>query len=121
MLYCVVFLFVALGLLFHFTYILTLGLLTVWLKNVNGMLYFLQTITGLLAGTVIPLNMLPEKMQWLVWNPFSLSVFFPSQIIFTGSASLSAFLILGLWCFVAYIVYRAVLSRALKKYQAFGG
>ena len=115
------FLFGALGLLFHFTYILTLGLLTVWLKNVNGMLYFLQTITGLLAGTVIPLNMLPEKMQWLVWNPFSLSVFFPSQIIFTGSASLSAFLILGLWCFVAYIVYRAVLSRALKKYQAFGG
>lgn len=114
-------LFVTLGLLFHFTYIFTLGLLTVWLKKIDGMLYFLQTINGLLAGTVIPLNILPVKIQWLVWNPFSLSVFFPSQIILTGASGSIAVLILGLWCFIAYIVYRVVWACALKKYQAFGG
>lgn len=98
-----------------------LGLLTVWFKNVNGMLYFLQTIAGLLAGAIIPLSLLPERFAWLVWNPFSLSIYVPSETLLTGTINIAAPFVLALWCFVIYALYRITWTNAMRNYQAYGG
>jgi ABC-2 type transport system permease protein len=110
-----------LGMLFHFIYVMILGLLTVWFKNVNGMLYFLQTIAGLLAGAIIPLSLLPERFAWLVWNPFSLSIYVPSETLLTGTINIAAPFALALWCFVIYALYRITWANAMRNYQAYGG
>lgn len=114
-------LLLSLGAVFHFLYAVSLGLLTVWLKNVDGMLYFLQTFTGLLAGTVIPLSLLPQQFQWLAWNPFALSVFVPSETLLTGQVSIVTPIVSAAWCIVAFIIFRLIFSKASKAYQAYGG
>jgi ABC-2 type transport system permease protein len=114
-------LFLIMGILFHFIYVMILGLLTVWMKNINGMLYFFQTITGLLSGTIIPLNLLPDHLKWLKWNPFSLSVFIPSETLLTGKNDIWALFALALWCIALYTVYRIIWTCTMRSYQAYGG
>jgi ABC-type uncharacterized transport system permease subunit len=65
--------------------------------------------------------LLPERFAWLVWNPFSLSIYVPSETLLTGTINIAAPFVLALWCFVIYALYRITWTNAMRNYQAYGG
>lgn len=110
-----------LGMTFHFLFLMSMGIVTIWLKNINNMIYFFETFFGLLAGSVMPLAILPEKIKWLIWNPFSLSVYVPSEMLVTGEIAYTKIIALILWCVGMLFVYEICWKKALSIYQAYGG
>lgn len=110
-----------LAMIFHFLFLVTLGIITVWLKNINNMIYFFETFFGLLAGAVVPLSLFPKSLKWLSWNPFSLSIYVPTEMLLTGGIPLLEPFALGIWCVVVYLIYKFCWSKALRSYQAYGG
>lgn len=118
---CVFIIMLFLAMVFHFLFLMTVGIVTIWLKNINNMIYFLESLSSLIAGTVVPLSLFPNGFKWILWNPFSLSIYVPSEMLLTGEISLTKILVLGAWCVLAYIVYEICWSKAIHSYQAYGG
>jgi len=114
-------LLIVISVLFYFIYLTALGLITVWMKNIQGMLYFQRILTSLLSGMVIPLSLLPSKLQWLLWNPFAFTMYVPSYIMIFNEVRAEYFIAALSWLAMMIFIYKLIWKFAIKDYQAYGG
>lgn len=106
------------GILFYFLFSMTIGFLTIWLKRVDNLLYFIETLSSLIAGTIIPISQFPS---WIQYNPFALSIGAVADSLIGTSNNPYSFLYLAGWCFIQFLILLFVKQKALKSYEAFGG
>lgn len=97
-----------------------LGTFTFWIKNVLTLRDIFWVAMSLLSGEMIPLNLLPESLQFLIFNPLASIYYLPSQVLYQKSPAyilqiqLFYTLILGLSSFFFW-------NLGLRKYESQGG
>lgn len=82
-------------------------------------------IVNILSGELIPLNMFPDKMQW-IWKstPFYLFVFAPTQYAlgrWPTHEFLRQLLISGGWLIVGWLLIRLTWGIGIRRYLSLGG
>lgn len=109
------------GMILNFYIMMSIGLLTVWIQKINGLIYFLDTFISLLSGAVIPISCYPSWLKWITWNPFALSVSLPVESIMFDNIQITYIIVLLLWVVFFYFLSRLIWKKAVKDYAAYGG
>lgn len=119
--------FIAVLLALSINYLLfyMLGLTSLYLSEVWGILYGANLAVMIVSGGILPLETFGDTLL-RVFNylPFKYIVFFPINII-SGRLTLTqiytGFLIQGVWIVILGIMAKIIWSRGLKKFIAAGG
>lgn len=105
---------------FHLSYII--GLSSFWLGLIQGVNFSFWSISSVLDGSIIPLDLLPDYVQRINnFLPFKYVVFVPISIL-SGKipASFDIFLIPFLWIIFLFSISKIIFKRGTKKYEGFG-
>ena len=118
--------FFAISLVFSFSifvfFFYIIGMLTFWLGTAQGLSFLIQMIMYFLAGSIIPLNLLPKTLIAVNdFLPFKYIVWFPIQI-FTGKVALdpSIFFPAMIWAVVLYFLAVIIYKKGTERYEGFG-
>ncbi len=79
---------------------------------------------ALLSGYLIPLELIPRVQRFAVWLPFRSMGSLPTEILLghlKGRALLQGLGAQALWIVVVFVLVRLVWSRALRRFEAYGG
>ena len=100
---------------------LSVGMSSFWIKDSVGLISFYENILPVLAGSLVPLSLLP--IPFLDKTPLSYLFYHPMQI-YLGKYSqleiLQTFCGGILWCLVLFILARIVFKMGLKRNEAVG-
>ncbi len=97
------------------------GMTSFWIKNSQGVINFYENITPILAGSLVPLSLLP--IPFLDKTPFAYLFYYPMQVYMNKYNQQETFLtfIWGIiWCLVLFIMTRIVFRFGLKKNESVG-
>ena len=108
---------------FFLTY--TIALLAFWLLEISTVIFIVLSFEYFLSGHLFPLDLTPHWFQAVaLWLPFTYELFFPVAIFLektNGAALYTGLLIQAGWVLLAWLAGRAMWSRGLRHYGAFGG
>lgn len=102
-----------------------LGISAFWIAEVSGFLEIWNTMMAVFGGRLLPLNLMPDWLQWLGnLLPIELLYSFPMQILMNRITTEELW-----WGFVRQLLWLGVLSllvrwmwrRGLVAYEAYGG
>lgn len=101
-----------------------LGLLTMWLEEITGLLDFWDNIEKFLCGGLIPLSILPSYLYTFVSIlPFKYFLFVPIDIYMgkiNGIRIVYVFLIQLGWLIVLWFILNFIRKKAYKNYAGYG-
>lgn len=96
-----------------------------WLETDKGVRFLVIGLAVIPSGLVIPLQWLPEGLQWLCWStPFVHTLFTPSQIwlgVFDGPTLATALAGQLAWAGVLTLFCRALLRSGTRRLVVLGG
>lgn len=108
----------------RFMAVFCLALLAFWTNRVGAFARAYFTIQFFLSGQFLPLGALPPFFQTLAnWLHFKWMIWFPVEVWLgrvPSSQILTGILTQLIWCILSYLLMKAIWSRALKKYAAYG-
>ncbi len=113
---------VGLGFFIHFFFAYIIGLSTFWLGMIQGINFSFWSISSLLEGSLIPLDLLPTFLQKINdFLPFKYTVFVPVSIL-NGKIDPTPilFLVPLLWILFLIFLSKIIFKRGVKKYEGFG-
>lgn len=119
-----------LGFLVGFLIESLLGLVAFWFLEVSSLVFVYMMINYFLSGHMIPLDWLPEWMQWVHHLPFKYLAYFPASIMlrngdgtmrYTQGELLTEIAIEVAWVIGLFIACRFAFHRGVRRYGAFGG
>ncbi len=103
----------------------SLGLLTVWTGDADGIGRTYDVINGLAAGYVIPYFFLPLTIRNIFTIlPFRYVVSFPVEIMLNNLSSsqlMSGYLILSFWTIASIVLFRWLDAKSARSFSAHGG
>lgn len=111
------------GMLIAFLVNLVFGLISFWITETSTLFMLIQSVTSVLAGSGIPLDILPWGMdKVLLHTPFAYMVYYPIK---AGIGQLmNPWLVLGngvVWIFILGALVGGIWTCGLRKYSAPGG
>ena len=104
-----------------FNYVI--GLLAFWFTDVGGLFVLKDNLVLFLAGSLIPLDLLPGGVRHVVsWLPFGYLAFEPARLLVTGSLStgLNPALLHPAWIAGLWLVASGLQRLAIRKFDAVG-
>jgi ABC-2 type transport system permease protein len=111
--------------LLQFLMSFTMAMLAFWVLEVSTFIFMLFAVEFIAGGHLFPLDILPAGvLQVLGYTPFPYMLYFPVSVYLgrtTGAAVGQGLLIQAGWVLAAGLVARAVWSRGLRRYGAYGG
>ncbi len=111
------------GLLLAFFISLTLSFVAFWSTEVWAPRFVYITLISLIAGTLFPLDILPNTVyKLLFFTPFPYLLYVPVKL-YLGTLSMSPYLSIAsgaLWAFLSYQIARYIWLKGLKTYSAYG-
>lgn len=122
----IIFFTVFIPFIYIFTFLtqFTIANLSFWLKDAYSIRWVSLSISRFLAGVIVPLNLLPEKLTKITFFlPFQHLVYTPIQIIqgnITVQRAGMGLLILLLWIIIAWIIKEKVWQKGVHSYEAIG-
>ena len=103
----------------------TLGFLAFWIGQVDGIIEVYLIVTMFLAGSIIPLDLMPGAVERLThFLPFRYLYFFQVQMIqgrLDFVAALSGLAVQAAWLVAAFLLMRRVFAAGLRRFGAYGG
>jgi ABC-2 type transport system permease protein len=111
-----------LGYLIRYLIFYMVGLTTFWFGFVWGFNFTMNVIIGILDGSEIPVDLLPNFIiQINNWLPFKYIVYVPISI-FNGRMIWSWELVVVplVWIVVLYIATKIIFKKGVKAYEAYG-
>ncbi|RJG26170.1 ABC-2 family transporter protein [Paenibacillus thiaminolyticus] len=114
----------AAALVLYFMIYYSLSLLSLYFVEISSFFFTVDIIIELLAGTLIPLDLLPSPFNTVVqWLPFGYLINFPVNI-YLGYIPVSEMWqgigIQAIWCVLFYSLGRLLWKRGLTKYESVG-
>ncbi|MFH1280267.1 MAG: ABC-2 family transporter protein [Candidatus Beckwithbacteria bacterium] len=110
--------------LLNFFIKMSLGLATFWFTEAGWLFFTYRIINTFLSGELIPLDLFPQSVFNLIsYLPFKYMLFFPLSIALNKQSYLNTvqgLLIQLFWCLVFYLIYKLVLKKGIKVYEAYG-
>ena len=104
---------------------LSIGLLAFWIGNIAGIAQVYIVVKILLAGSIIPLDLMPAAVERVTFFlPFRYLYFFPVQLLQGRLDLLSALgglAMQGMWFVLAYVLMQLVFAAGVRRYGAYGG
>ncbi len=101
-----------------------IGLIAFWFLEVSSLVFIYMMINYFLSGHMIPLDWLGEFGVWVQYLPFQYLAYFPAKVMLGRLEYAELVRELGIelvWILVLLILNRAVFSRGVRRYGAFGG
>ncbi len=102
-----------------------LGLLAFWVGQTDGIIQAYAVVTMFLAGSIIPLDLMPEAVERMThFLPFRYLYFFPVQILqgrLDFLSALSGLAIQAGWLLACYLLMQWVFAAGVRRYGAYGG
>jgi len=98
-----------------------LGLIAFWFLEVSSLLFIYMMLNYFLSGHMIPLDMLP---QWVEWLPFKYLAYVPCKMAlgkYSHAEMGQELLIEAIWIAALLWMNRWVFARGLRQYGAYGG
>ncbi|RLS34867.1 MAG: ABC transporter permease [Planctomycetota bacterium] len=98
-----------------------LGLIAFWFLEVSSLLFIYMMLNYFLSGHMIPLDMLP---QWVEWLPFKYLAYVPCKMAlgkYSHAEMGQELLIEAIWIAALFWMNRWVFARGLRQYGAYGG
>jgi ABC-2 type transport system permease protein len=98
-----------------------LGLIAFWFLEVSSLLFIYMMLNYFLSGHMIPLDMLP---QWVEWLPFKYLAYVPCKMAlgkYSHAEMGQELLIEAIWIVALFWMNRWVFARGLRQYGAYGG
>lgn len=115
---------IVLGYCVMFLLEMSVGLLAVWLYDIDFIKQFLDLSFDILAGKFIPLAFLPAFLfNVAIFLPFRYAVSFPVEILLnklTSDQLMMGFAIEGGWLVVSFLIYKLLRSSFDKAYKGYG-
>ncbi len=109
-----------LGLVCSFFMKVCLGLLSIWLTNLSGVMNVYGILEIILAGFVIPLSLFPEQIKsFVLLSPFAASVYYPLQLFTTLQSPKEIawiFLFQLAWTVVFFLLSRFIFHKGIRYY-----
>jgi len=102
-----------------------LGLSVIWFLESGWLFFFFQILVSLFSGELLPLDLFPQSLNWLVNGlPFKYFVFFPLSLALNKTASFVS-VATGLsiqlaWCLFLYGLYKLIFKKGSRVYDAYG-
>lgn len=119
------FVLIGLGYMINFLLDLLIGFYSFYFSKINYFYSTIRVFRNIMAGSIFPLNLLPQNWFSLFSIlPFSYVVFFPSSMILTSRYDgelLSIVLGSVTWCMILLGLCGFVWKKGLNHYSAFGG
>jgi ABC-2 type transport system permease protein len=111
----------AFGVRFFLSYLL--GLLTFWTLNYNGLIWARTALANLLAGTVIPIGMLPAWVAPIArYAPFQAVIFTPTTLLLgQAHAPAERLAVQAAWVVALGVLSMALWSSGARKLVTHGG
>lgn len=103
---------------------LVIGLCAFWIENTSGLVLIYSRFTMILGGVLLPINLFPDGVQWVLGLlPFASVVYGPSRMFVEPSlAALGPLLLRQLAGIAVYaVVAAAVYGAAVRRIHAHGG
>lgn len=104
---------------------LSLGLLAFWMSDVEGVLQVYTVGMMFMAGSIIPLDLMPPAVERVTYSlPFRYLFFFPVQLLQGRLAfmdALGGLAVQGVWLILAFLLMRWVFAVGVRRYGAYGG
>lgn len=100
------------------------GMLSFFMENIVGMIFFNWIMINLFSGRMLPLDILPSSIRLISdWLPFRFTAFSPLQII-TSKLSLAdswhELLLAGIWVIILVIANKAMFKKGITRYEGYG-
>lgn len=94
-------------------------------EDAYSVLMVKNMLVSLLSGELIPLNLFPERLQW-IWKstPFYLYVFGPTQFAlghWSVAEFLQQFAVAGLWMVICWALLKVTWGLGMRRYLSLGG
>ncbi len=113
----------AAGIQFFIAY--SLAMIAFWVLEISTIIFIVFSFEYFLSGHIFPLDVMPAWLAGFVkWSPFTYELFFPAQVCMErvrGAALVGGLAIQAAWLVLLWLCARAMWSRGVRKYQAFGG
>ena len=110
--------------LINFYFKMCLGLATFWFTEVGWLFFAFRVINTFSSGELIPLDLLPAYLFKLInLLPFKYMLFFPLSLAlnkYSYQETITGLLIQVLWCLISFFIYKLVLKKGIKAYEAYG-
>ena len=101
-----------------------ISIVSFWTTRVTGVAFAAVMVTGFLSGTVVPLDLLPNYLQWLTdILPFKYILFFPTKIFINmlqTSDIVKGLVIQVIWILLTLVLSKSLWQVGLKKYESVG-
>lgn len=100
-----------------------LGYLAFWFTEVEGFVQSYVAVSVFLAGNVVPLNIIPNIGNYLIFTPFAFTFYHPMQIYlgkYNTNQTILVFLGGIIWCVILYFLAKLVFKMGLKKNESVG-
>lgn len=120
------FFILSVGMAFVLKYVVgsILGLLTIWIEEISGLLDFWDNIENFLSGGLLPLSILPIPIYKVIsYFPFKYFLYVPVDIYMgkiQKSEIIRALIIQCLWIVVLGLILKLIKMKAYKKYSGYG-
>ncbi len=108
---------------FFITY--SIAMLAFWFLEISTIIFIVLSFEYFLSGHLFPLDLTPPWFQAAAtWLPFTYELFFPVSVFLEktrGPALYQGLLIQAGWVVLTWLAGRAMWSRGLRRYGAYGG
>ena len=102
-----------------------LGLLAFWVGETAGIIESYGIVTMFLAGSIIPLDLMPETVERVThFLPFRYLYFFQVQLLqgrLDVLSALGGLAMQAMWLVLAYVLMQWVFAAGVRRYGAYGG
>ena len=102
-----------------------IALLAFWLLEISTVVFIIYSFEYFLSGHMFPLDLMPAWFRAVLeWLPFTYELFFPVAVFLEkvqGAALFKGLAIQAGWLLASWLAGRAMWSRGMRQYGAFGG
>lgn len=107
-----------------YSYKIAIGLLAFWLTDANGLFQFMEIITLIFAGYVIPISLMPELLLKIVYaSPFPYIIYYPVIILQGNLSTVDIIFVICkqiAWIFLMVLLYKLLWKKGIKVFTGMG-
>lgn len=110
------------GMVFYYLIYFISALSSFWLTNGRSAVYAFMLTGSFLNGSLIPLDLFPESLTWLVqYSPFKFLIFVPIQVFLGRIESWTPLLMqAGAWIIILITIIVLLWKLGVRKFEAVG-